>query len=341
MHCKSNLFDPRVCPVSQARFRIFFFALLVLAGCAKSDPAGSSRLHTHITIAQYGHMLLYLPVYVAKAKGYFDDEGLTVELVSTGGDEKTFAAVASGYAQYGVADPVFTAIAREQGKGGKVIASLVNGVPFWGVTFRKDIQPIKELADFAGSRIAVYDEPSTNYAVMADALNRAHVRGATIVQGSYGALLPMLRAGKADIAMELEPNVSIAEASGASVVYSLSERIQEFAFTGLTTSDDYLAKNSQQAQAVVRALARAVANVHEDPTGALTIAEAEFPELPKPIVRSALYRLLSGNVIPSSLILTPTAWRNAVDVRRSLGEIKGTADFDQNVDMTLAKQATR
>ena len=48
-----------------------------------------------ITIAQFGHVFVYLPIYIAKEKGFFKDQGLEVTYVSTGGDEKTFAAFES------------------------------------------------------------------------------------------------------------------------------------------------------------------------------------------------------------------------------------------------------
>ncbi len=66
-----------------------------------------------ITIAQFGDLLLYMPLYVAADENLFSKRGLHVEIISTGGDDKTYAAVLSGGAQFGVADPTFVAIAHE------------------------------------------------------------------------------------------------------------------------------------------------------------------------------------------------------------------------------------
>src|SRR5580658_6917028 len=87
----------------------------------------SSEKAQKITIAQYGHIFLYLPIYVALDKGFFKEQGLDVKLVSTGGDEKTFTAISTGNAQFGIADPIFAAIARQRGQGGKVVAGIVRG----------------------------------------------------------------------------------------------------------------------------------------------------------------------------------------------------------------------
>jgi hypothetical protein len=155
--------------------------------------------------------------------------------VSTGGDEKTFTAVVTGNAQFGVSDPTFTAIARERGQGGKVVAGIVRGVPFWVVAFDPSIKNFDNPEAFKGKRVATYTAPSTSYAVMKKVLqNNGHPVEAKIVQGAFGTLLAMLKARHADMALDIEPIVSIATAEGARVVYSPAGKLGDFAFTGLT-----------------------------------------------------------------------------------------------------------
>lgn len=294
-----------------------------------------------ITIAQFGHLFLYLPLYIAQNEGLFEKEGLSVKLVSTGGDEKTFSAVASGSAQFGVADPTFTAIAREKGRGGKVVASIVNGATFWGVTYNKNIEKIKTAENFKGLRIATYTAPSTNYTIMNTILsNNGDAVSAEIVQGSFGSLLAILKAGNADIAMELEPVASIAVADGAKIVYSMVESYGDFAFTGLTATDKYLEKNPRTVQSVVNALERAMKFAHSNFEGTLKVAIKEFPEVEPSILRQALNRLLSEKTIPTSVVLSKIAWDKAIKIRHMNGDLPVHAGaYDINNDMSFAKQA--
>jgi NitT/TauT family transport system substrate-binding protein len=293
-----------------------------------------------ITIAQYGHLFLYLPLYVACDKGYFANQGLNVKLVSTGGDEKTFAAVSSGNAQFGVADPTFTAIARERGQGGKVVASVVNGVPFWGVAFNHDIKRIEQPSGLAGLRIATYPAPSTNYTVMKKLLaNNGKPINATIVQGAGGAIVPMVKANKADIAMELEPAASIAVSQGAHIVWSLHKQFGTFAITGLTVTDDYAAKNGDTIKTVVGCLQEAFRYMHDNFEGTIAVAKKEFPEVPDKILRIALTRMLNENTVPTSPVMTEEAWDKAIEMRRETGDLKGDGSFATNVDMQYANAA--
>jgi NitT/TauT family transport system substrate-binding protein len=318
-------------------------AAYMLAGCVPSPKADvpPSTL-TPVTIAQFGHLFLYLPLYIAIDKGYFKDEGLDVKLISTGGDEKTFAAVSSGNAQFGVSDPAFAAIARERGQGGKVVASVVNGVPFWGVTFHKDLKPIKTVEDVKGLRIATYTAPSTNYTVMKKVLqNEGKPVDAKIVQGApTGSIVAMAKANQADIAMELEPAASVAVGNGAKIVWSLQKQFGDFAITGVTVTDAYREnpKNSVTIQAVVNALGRAMIYIRQDFDGTLAIAHQEFPEVDEKILRQALKRMLDEGTIPKTPLLSPDAWNKAVALRKETGDIKGEASYKDHVDMTFANQ---
>ncbi|MBQ8218916.1 MAG: ABC transporter substrate-binding protein, partial [Bacilli bacterium] len=49
-----------------------------------------------ITVAEVAHSVFYAPQYVAHGLGYFEEEGLDVEIVLTSGADNVMAAVLSG-----------------------------------------------------------------------------------------------------------------------------------------------------------------------------------------------------------------------------------------------------
>jgi NitT/TauT family transport system substrate-binding protein len=293
-----------------------------------------------VKVAQFGHVFLYMPLYVAQDKGFFKDEGLDVTLISTGGDEKTFTAVSTGNAQFGVSDPTFAAIARERGQGGKVVAGIVRGVPFWVVSFDDKLKKIDNPTQFQGHKIATYTAPSTSYAVMKSILqNGGHPVDAKIVQGAFGTLLALLKAKQADMALDIEPIVSIATSQGAHVVYSPASKLGDFAFTGLTVSDGYFNTHPGQIQGAVNALTRAMNFIQKDFEGTVAVAKKEFADVPEPVIREALKRLIQEGTIPKSPVLTKNAWDRAIALRRELGDMKGSGSFADNVDMKFASKS--
>ena len=330
-------------------------ALALISATSCACLADTAKKLEPITIAQFGHVFLYMPLYVAVDKGFFKDQGLDVKLTSTGGDEKTFTAVLSGNVQFGVSDPVFAAIARERVQGGKVVASFVRGVPFWVVSFDNKIKAFDNASGFSGHRIATYTAPSTSYAVMKGILaNNGHPVDAKIVQGAFGTLLALIKTNQADMALDIEPIVSIATNQGAHIVYSPAAKLGDFAFTGLTVSDDFYAKHPDQIQAAVNALAKSMKFIEQDFDGTLAVAKKEFSNVPEPALREALKRLIKEGTIPKSPVLTKTAWDRSVALRKEIGDMKGsdmkggaTKDgdvkksdsFEQNVDMRFATKA--
>jgi NitT/TauT family transport system substrate-binding protein len=280
---------------------------------------------TKIKVAQFADVFLYMPLYIAKDKGFFEKQGLDVDIVSTGGDDKTYAAVISGDAQFGIADPTFVAIARSKGQGGQVIASIVNGVPFWGVTKKKEIPEIKDPKMLKDYSVATFPAPSTAYVLQEEMFEDGGLKP-NIKQAAFGTLLTQLETGQADIALELEPNVSTAVNQGARIVYSMPERYGDFAITGVSVSEEMIQKNPEEVQRFVNAIEMALVFARENPTEAIEIASKRFPSLDKEVVAQALKRMIDTNTLPKTTVISQEAWDKAIDLRIDSGDLKATIE---------------
>ena len=56
---------------------------------------------TKVKVAEVAHSIFYIPQYVAHSLGYFEEEGLDVEIILASGADKVTAAVLSGDVQIG------------------------------------------------------------------------------------------------------------------------------------------------------------------------------------------------------------------------------------------------
>lgn len=310
-----------------------------LTACDSTRP--TRQAVKEVTIAQYGDLLIYLPLYIAEDQKFFEQEGVRPRFISGGGDDKTFAALAAGSAQFGVSDPTFTAIAREKGSKAVVVGTVVAGATYWGVTWNKNIAYAKTPAGLKDLRVATYEAPSTNYALMAKSFKeyRAQVGRARIVQGSYGNLISMVKAGQADVAMELEPAASTAVKEGAHIVYSYPEIYGPFMLTGLYVMESYRDKDPKTVQGVVNALERAMRFAHSNPAAAVAIARRKFPDVDPQVVDAAVRRMISSKTLPPHVTMDRAGWANTVNVRVELGDLKDRASASRTLDDTFATRA--
>lgn len=319
---------------------IYFFIILIFTfsgcDCNKQKINGEN---TKITVAQWGQekYLIYLPFYVAMEKGFFKEEGLDISLKFSGNDDQVFATVLKGEAQFGIGDPVFTAISRERGAKGKVVASIVNGVALWGVTKNKELSILSKPSDFDKLRIGTYPAPSTTYTLMKDMIESNNLKDAKIVQSPIGTELALIESNGADIVMMLEPGASIAESKGYKIVTSLPNLWGQFAFTGLTTTEDYIFNQKDIVKKVVLILEKTLKFIHKDPNSCIEIAIKLFPQIEETVVKNAVNRMIKDETIPKTVIISDDSWQKSLKVRVSVGdlkEMKPTSDaFDNSFIM--------
>jgi NitT/TauT family transport system substrate-binding protein len=290
----------------------------------------------NVTIAQAYQVFLYAPLYVAQNQGFFKDQGLNVNITTAGGDEQAFAALLSGSAQFAVGDPTFTAISGEKGEPGVVLASVLNGVPFWGVA-KSNVPVITSPSMLKGYKVATYPAPNTAYELQVAMFKSANLQP-NIVQIAPGGLLPALDAGKVDIALELEPNVSTAVANGDHIVYSLSSYYPTFALTGLTALPSYVQGNGPTAQKVVNALKQADDYIRANPTSTADFLAGMF-QVSSTIAESAIQNMLSAKTIPDSLVVDQGGWNTAIQLQVQTGDLKQAEPYSQYVNTTFAQQA--
>lgn len=295
-----------------------FASTSFVVSCKPSTPANSDKT-TEVTIAQWGseNYLIYLPVYIALEAGIFEKNGLEVKISYSGNDDQVFAKVLRGDAQFGVGDPIFTAVSRQQGADGVVIASIVDRVSLWGVAKNDVDGPI----DFSGKRIGTFPRPSTAYTLLSDTLSNPEIENAKIVEIPIGNELALLESGQADIAMMLEPAASIAEENGYFVVSSFPEIWGKFAFTGLTSTQEVLSKNPGLAEKMKVSLQEAVDLAHSDREQAFEISKKVFPTLSQSVIESAVNRMLDDETLPRNVDVDIEAWKASIEVRQRVGDV--------------------
>jgi NitT/TauT family transport system substrate-binding protein len=171
--------------------------------------------------------------------------------------------------------------------------------------------------------------------------HKSEMGKAEIVQGAYGSLLAMLKAGKADVAMELEPVASTAVSQGAHIVFSYPEMYGPFMLTGLYVLESYRDQHRAQVQGAVNALELAMRYAHQNPAGAVDIGKKKFPDVDPSVIKAAVDRMVNDATLPAHVSMDDQGWHNTVNVRAELGDLKDKAAADQTLDRSFSQNALK
>lgn len=288
-----------------------------------------------VKVAQFGKekFLLYLPLYMAVEEGYFAEEGLRVDLTFAGNDDQVFASVLSGEVDFGISDPVFAAIAREKGGPGKVVALLVQKLGLSGFAKPLGLGKIAKPDDLAETRIGSLPRPSTMFTLLTQLMKRHALLGRTsIVPVPIGGQMAALEAGVVDIAVDLEPAVSIAESAGYRVVFPFDNYMEPQAITGVTTVDRVIEQKPHTVQRFVRGIDRALRTISRDHTTAIRVAHKIFPRVSPAIIAAAVNRMLAAGVFPPSAAVDNDLWQRSLGTRLLSGELRAPQATNVTVD---------
>ena len=323
-----------------------FSLAAALAGTALTGLAGQASAATPVRINQAFQSLLYLPLYVAQDAGFFAKEGLDVKISTGGGGAQSWAAVIGGSADFSIQDPVFVPKANESGYANGVVVAGIQNAPTVFIIGKDGTSLQGDLSHLAGKRVITSPQPDTTWAFMTYLIQQQKLKGVKIVHVAIGNEIPAIVAGQADYALAVEPQVeqSIAQ-NGLHSVYSFSADASwyPFAFSSLTTTKSYIAKNPQAAQGVITAFEMADRYIYSHTNETIAIAEKYFPDLPKDVVAKAVMREIDAKGYPMDALVTQTAWDNNMKIALYAQNIQAYPDastsYAANVDTTLANNA--
>jgi NitT/TauT family transport system substrate-binding protein len=319
---------------------LILVGILFLNSCSK-HPQESKNGLTKVKIAQFGKekFLLYLPLYVAMEKGIFEKNGLEVQLLFAGNDDQVFATVVSDHADFAMGDPVFAAIAQEKGFGAKMVALIITNLGLSGYTNNPKVPEIKDPKQFEGLRIGSFPAPSTTFTLLSQLIKDNNLQKTKIVQSSMGTHLALLEANKIDIALDLEPAVSIAESKGYRVIFNLAPFTERQAITGIMVTQKMIDKNPELVQKVVNSFQEALTLIYKDSNVGYEVGNKLFPQLGEQVVKRAIDRMKENLVYSESVVVSERYWQNTLKTRVNSGELEALQPTGKAVDNSFAKKA--
>ncbi|MEM6666719.1 MAG: ABC transporter substrate-binding protein [Pseudomonadota bacterium] len=298
---------------------------------------------TPVTISEAIRLGLYAPLYTAIELGLFTKHGVEPNLTTAGGIAQPVAAILSGAAQVAVTGTGMSVNATAEGAQMINIAKIAGQISVW-VVARKGVE-FNGVEDFAGKTIATLRFPSNTFTTPTYAMRSAGMdpdADVTFLQLPFGAQLPAVVDGRADLATVFEWDASIGVTQfDLDVVYSLGNALGPAVFTSSFVTERYLDENPEAVQGYCNAIAEAEKILHEDKAVFVDVSSKMFPQLDPAVIETAVPRFF-GDVplVPRNPIITEADWNTIIDHEQVAGTLRGDFPYAQMVNTSFAEKAT-
>lgn len=302
--------------------------MVVLASCA----VGSQSAEDKTLKVGLLPIIDVLPFYVAQNKGYFEAEGLQVELVPVKSAQERDALIQAGEIDGALTDLQGVAIFDREAPELKVVIKARKAYPD-SPHFRIVAAPgfeVTKPADLANVPVGISHNTTIEY--LNDRLLTAWGLPADQIAGEEVSAIPvrfeLLMAGQLKAALLPDPMGQAAIAAGASLIVDDSQ-FPQYSQSVLAFKTDSLKQKPGTIRAFLRAWNKAVADINQAPNTYRDVL-IETTRVPPNI--QGTYNVPH---FPAGEITSEAEWNDVVDWAMSKGLLQESVPYDRAVDSSF------
>lgn len=318
---------------------------ILLSGCSKNGL-------TKVTVAEVTHSVFYAPQYVALEAGFFEEEGLDVDLLLTQGADKTMAALLSNEAQVGFMGPEATIYVYNQN-------SKDFAINFAQVTKRdgnfllsrteKSNFSFEDLkgATVIGGRKGGMPEMTLEYVLKTQGLTlgentaNGEVNVRTDIQ--FAAMGGAFTGGEGDFVTLFEPTATQVEQSGEGyIVASMGQLSGEIPYTAYATLGSYMVENPEVIQQFTNAIYKGQQYVASHSAEEIAeIIAPQFKEISRADLVTVIQRYKDNDTWCETPLLKEESLNHLMDVMEMAGELTSRPPYEDIVETSFAEEAVK
>ncbi|HHW30592.1 MAG TPA: ABC transporter substrate-binding protein [Clostridiaceae bacterium] len=317
---------------------------LILCGCTKES---TPQKLTKIRLSEVTHSVFYAPQYVALTQGFFEEEGLEIELYNGQGADKVMNAVLTGQVEIGFAGPEASIYVYNEGREdySVVFAQLTNG----DGTFLMGREPDPDFKwsdvkgkTIIGGRKGGMPEIILQYVLRKNGLKPGEdVFIDTTMQ--FAAMPGAFMGGQGDYVIIFEPTASEMEKEGkAYILASLGESSGEVPYTAYFASKKYIEKNPDIIQKFTNAIYKGQLWVEKHtPEEIAKAIKPHFPDTDEEILATVAKRYKNQNTWKKDPILLEKDLGVLQKALQDAGELDKLAPYEKIVTTKFAEEAIK
>lgn len=320
-------------------------AICLLAGCGKKDSAKTSAVPlTKVTLNEVAHSIFYAPMYAAIENGYFEQEGIDLDLVTGFGADKVMAAVLSGEADIGFMGPETTVYTYNEGAADAVInfAQLTQRAGNFIVAREKqDDFKLSDLkgAKVLGGRAGGMPEMVFEYVLKKNEIDPSEVEIDQSID--FGSTAAAFSGGKGAYTVEFEPSATALEQEGAGfVVSSVGVESGYVPYTAFSAKKSYLDAHKDVIQSFTNALQKGMDYVTSHTSEEIAKAiQPQFSETELTTLTAIVERYHKQDTWKDDLVFSEESFALLLDILEDAKVLTKRPAYDALVTDEFARQA--
>ncbi|MBP2076425.1 ABC transporter substrate-binding protein [Oceanobacillus polygoni] len=311
--------------------------LIFLSAC-------NSAQTTKISLAEVTRSLFYAPQYVALEKGFFEEEGLEVELQTTWGGDTTMTALLSGGADIALVGSETSIYVYAQDSRDYAInfAQLTQTDGTFLVA--KEPQPDFEWKDlegsnFLGQRVGGMPQMVGEFVLKNHGID-PHA-DLDLVQNIDFANIPgAFASGDYEYVQLFEPTASVLENEGQGhIVASFGEESGKVPYTVFMTKQSFMEENDEAVEKFTRAIYKAQAWVAENSAEEIAkVIEPYFEDTDLDMLAASIDRYKSQDSFATDPVLDEEEWENLKAIMDEAGELPADVPYTDLVNTDYAER---
>lgn len=320
---------------------------IAVAGCSSNDE--NSNLKTgvieKVTLNEVAHSIFYAPMYVAIEKGYFEEEGIDLDLVTGYGADKTMTALLTGEADIGFMGSEASIYTYLQGAKDYAInfAQLTQRAG----NFLISREPIDDFSwDMLKGHYVLGGRKGGMPQMVFEYILKKHNLDPTTDMNidqsiDFGSTAAAFSGGQGDFTVEFEPGASTLEKEGKGyVVASLGVDSGYVPYTAYSAKQSYLKAYPEVIQGFTNALQKGMDYVQSHtPEEIAQVIAPQFAETDLADITTIVTRYYEQDTWKDNLIFEEKSFELLQDILAEAGELENRVPYEALVTTEFAEKA--
>lgn len=321
---------------------------IVLALCTvfMTGACGEKKM-VKVQLSEVTHSVFYAPQYVAINLGYFEEEGLSVELINGQGADKVMTAVLSGQADIGFSGPEAAIYVYNEGKEDFAVVFAQLTKRDGSFLVGREPEPDFKWTDLKGKNIiggrkGGVPEMTLEYVLKKNGITPGEdVSIDTSVQ--FALMAGAFTGGSGDYVTLFEPVASTLEREGKGyILASVGQESGEIPYTAYYAKKSYIKKNPEVVQKFTNAIYRGQLWVDSHtPEEVAEAIQKAFPDSDKELLTMVAKRYKEQDTWCKDPVMKEDALGLLQEVMKSAGELKKEAPYNELVSTAYAEKAVK